>query len=880
MSSVQEPPLVSNGNNGPRKISKDAVKADIQLDIQKLHSLPSEQQDLYLFTFVKNLETYTNSLDLESLKTQQAPIQREILQIIALPTPSPTRVIRNSLGRCFSRIFGTGDRRLLFETITLLMDSLGTSKVEKDFINKQAPIHCLGEIYKVAGDGAISLSNTACIAISRLLKSAAGHVALRAAIFRSLGKLVAAVQASLEETIARELWRQARNAASSDRGALVQANACWCLEKLIRHTPYFETTSDFESLKTTIWKAGDSPYHNVRHASASCLASILIKGYSEATSHIPISGTPRLKKNPRKPGTGQGLTVGDGEDSDSTRLASPTWRKSSVKLELTLLEILRQLSSQYLRTSTTNRSRAAIISCYTKVLLGFESRLVEANYGIITEHLLVDVLSSPLVSHHRFRLLMTRRCVQHLLAGIIGRHILGEAAQVNAAKILINEYLKNYPAVIKETQEPSKNTLVGALGALASTIQSLGSAFSLSDSCRDGLLQVLQHPSYAVQIHASYCIRILTIVCPSQLIQCASICLKSLNRELGLLGNSKHSARRCVGYANGLAAAVSVSRLQPLYSSLEISSRVLQQATKLLKASINSELRISGTQVQVAWILIGGLMSLGPNFVKTHLSQLLLLWRNSLPKALTKENAGQRQILEISYLIHVRECALGSILSFLEFNGRLLTSDVSKRIATMLQNTIEFLEHLPAEKLDGEVSPRIVPSLQPHEMIQMVRRRVLQCLTRIATRSPHTSKEILSQSSLIGFAVSCFAEPEGYTQGSLGSSIANSASNFESIWDVADNYGFGMSGLMKGLHIDLLPADSLQEGKPHAHHHHETGDVPDQLVSGNPAIRPFLPDVSSYYHLFVVQENMIQSISTMKMPSMRKTCQTLRLPKL
>lgn len=869
MSSVPKLPPATNGNEGAKKVVKNVLKPEGQLDIQRLHSLPSEQQDLYLFQFVTTLENYTNSLSSDALKNQQSCLQKELLQVVNLPTPPPTRVVRNCVGRCFRRIFSKGDRRLLFETITELADSLTTGKIEKEVRNKHAAVHCLGEIYKVAGDGATQLSSVTCTAIIRLLKPATGHVALRAAIFKALGKIVGAVQGSLEETIARDIWKQARSAASGDRGALVQINAGRSLEQLTRCTSYFATTSDFESLEKTVWRAADSAIPAVRHAAASCLATMMVKGYSETVSAVPVPRTPRFKKS-KKPDPNQGLSVTEGDDSDSMQLKSPIWNKASVKLELTLPDILRHLSTQYLRASTSNRSRAAIISCYAKVFQGLDHHVVETSYGIIANHLLVDMLNSPLVAHHRYRLLLTRRFVYELLAGVVGRCILGEAAQVNAAKLLINDYLKNYPAVIKEKPEPSKTTLTGALDALASIIQSLGSAFSpLADTCRDGLLQVLQHLSYTVQIHASYCLRVFTLACPPQLIQCASFCMNSLNRELGLLSTGRHSARKCVGYANGLAAVLSISSLRPLYSSLELSSRVLQQATNLLKASVSSELRVSGTQVQVAWILIGGLMSLGPNFVKIHLSQLLLLWRNSLPKALTKENAAQRQIPEISYLVHVRECALGSILSFLEYNGRLLTSDVSKRISVMLQNTIEFLEHIPVSKTDGEMSPRIAPSMQLPDLLQMVRRRVLQCLTRLAVRSPHTSKETLSQTSLLAFAVSCFAEPEAYIHGSLGSSIANSASNFESIWDVADNCGFGISGLMKGLQIRPLPAEHLQGEQSYWHRQPEGESILDQLVSRARVTRESA-NPPSYSRPYVVPESTIPSTFTLRMGKARK----------
>lgn len=833
MSSIPEPPVTTNGNSEANNAADNRGKQEFELDILKLHSLPSEQQDLYLFTFVTSLERYAQELNANDLKVQQSHIKQQLIQIIGLPTPSPTRPVRNSVGRTFSFIFTKGDRKLLFETITELGDSLSVGKSERDFRNKDAVVHSLGEIYKAAGNGAVNLSSITYTAIVRLLKIASGHVALRVAIFKAISKIIRALKDSLDETIARDAWKCARSAASTDRGALVQVAACSCLEELIRGTNFFNSTSDFDSLKTTIWKAGDSSIAAVRQASASCLASMMIKAYSETPFTVSIPKTPRTPrfKRPKKPVPGQALSAPDGDDSDTMRLASPTWKKPHVHLELTLTDILRQLSTQYVRSSTSNRGRAAVISCYSEIFKNIDQRVAESSFGVIAENLLVEILSSPLIAQHRYRLLITRRFIQKLLGEVLCRDILGEAAQIDAAKLLINEYLKNYPRVLKEKTEPTKNTLAGVLDILSSLIQTLGSAFSpIAESCEEALTQVLQHPSYTVQIHASFCMRSFVLTSPVHLIQCASVCMNSLIKELEQLNTGRLSARRCVGYANGLAAVLGISSQQPLYSCLKISSRALQLATNLLKSSVSAELRISGTQVQVAWILIGGLMSLGPNFVKIHLSQLLLLWRNSLPKALTRENAGQRQTGEISYLAHVRECALGSILSFLEFNGRLLTGDVTKRIFTMLQNTMEFLDHMPSTKVDSDMSSRIAPSLQLSDLVQMVKRRVLQCLTRLATRSPQASKETLSQSNLVAFAVSCFAEPEGYAHGSIGTSIANTASNFDSVWNVADNYGFGISGQMRGLNISPLLGEHLPTDSYYWHRKLDAEEDLNQLV--------------------------------------------------
>ena len=795
---------------------KNSANADLattiskyQLDIAKLHSLPSEQQDLYLFTFVVGLESYVKSLGQEDLCSKQRLLSKEIYQIINLSSPAPSRTIRNSLGRCFEQILGRGDRKTLYDTISQLLAVLNASKNDKQLYNKHAAVHCLGEVYRAAGDSAITLIGVSCTALIRLFKPAQNHAGLRAAVFKALKKVVSAVRGSLDEGLARDIWKHARVAASSDKAALVQSNACRCIEQLVTDTSYFDNLTDFENLKSSIWKACESSVPLARHYAASCLATTLAKAYVEGASG---KGPPKIKKVKKHTKT-QAPPLG--EDETPIRSASPSAKRNTVKVELSLPDLLSQLSTQYVRPSTSNTVRSAIAHCYIKVFKRLASETIQSHYDQIMAHLLNDVLSSPSIAHDRYQILLTRKFVQKILADCIGFRILAETGRFNAAKTLINDVLKHYPQVLKERPEPAKQTLVGALNALSSLIRSLGSVFGpLVDGCRDTLVHILHHPSYTVQIHASFCLRAMVLACPQQLLQCASICMNSLNRELSLLNSGRQSPRRCVGFANGLAAVISVSPQQPLYGSLEISSRVLSIANDLLKSSSKAELRISGTQVQVAWILIGGLTSLGPNFVKIHISQLLLLWRNALPQPLTRENTPQRDLAEISYLTHVRECALGSILSFLKSNAKLVTIDVSNRIAALLQNTTDFLDTLPTKKLNDDPSLRANYSLSIQDLTTMVRRRLLQCYTCLITVMSATSSEALRESNLLTLGMAIFADPENYTSGSLGASIANSAGNFGTIWSIADNSGFGVTGLVHGESLDALPGETLAPALP------------------------------------------------------------------
>ncbi|KAI0156643.1 ARM repeat-containing protein [Hypoxylon sp. FL1284] len=835
MSAPSSPPRESNGAAQPQAPSRTSTAAGTsnpELELQKLQSLPAEQQDLFLLNFVSALAKHVQGLPADDCTAQQFYLKKEVFQVIDLSAPSPSRVIRVNLGKILAHVFGRGDRKLLFDTINELVSIIsgGKSKTESEVRTRHAAVSCLGDVYAAAGDSAIGLHPLACAALVKLLKSSQSHAGLRAAVLVSLAKIVGMVQASIDETIARDIWKQARNAASGDKGALIVVSACRCLRTLAKQTPYFENSSEFENLKSTLFKTIDSSSPNVRHAAADCLAEAMVKSHSEAAA--TASSVPRIKKPKSKASKRASIQPGAGLDEDEdipSRPGSPAPGKRTQDLVLSLSDIFKTLTTQYVRLSTTNRARAALGICYGRVLKRLGERFVATNYLKILESLTVDLLGHQNITNNRYRLLVSRRIVDSILQVVVGCKILGESGQTAVAKVLINDVFKNYPQALKERPEPTKSTLIAALGAVASLIGSLGSAANnFAEPCRDGLLQVLQHPSYSVQVSASYCMKTFVLACPQQLLPCLSVCMNSLGRELSLLGGGRNSPRRCIGFAYGLAATLSASPARPLYGSLDINNRVYSMATNLLKSSGQSELRVSSTQVQVAWILLGGLMSLGPNFVKIHLSQLLVLWKNALPKPLAKDNFAHRNILEVSYLTHVKECALGSILSFLQFNSRLLTVDVSKRIATMLQNTSVFLRMLPSKRTTDDIAQRLTPALQLQDLDMMVQRRVLQCYTTLVNQSPAGGSEALLQSNLLTLAISMFADPENYGANSLSASIANAAGTFETIWEVGDNSGFGVNDLVRGFTVKRLPGQ-----KDEATENPETDEPePDEVIDG------------------------------------------------
>lgn len=764
-----------------------------QLDVNKLHALPTEQQGLYLLTFTADLARHVETITTEEINTEQTELKKELFQIINLASPAPTRVVRKNVGRCFHGILAKGSRKILYESINDLVAIVNAGK-DKEVKTKHAAVYCLGVIFEAAGDSAISLSPLACNAILKFAKGAGNDAGLRSSIYRACGSIARGIAVAIDEDIGRAIWKLARNTAGSDKSLLVQASACWCLEQLIRTTSYFDNSNDFDKLQTALLKAMESSSTSVRHAAASCLSAVLVKSHSEAPSKDALPKV-KPKKKSKKP------VPGEDPDEDIERASSPAPDKPATALSFSLIEILRLLSTQFCKPATTNRARAGIAVCYVKILKALGESVIEKQYGEIARHFLVDVLNYQGWQYNQYRQLMSRKFVRIILERVIGP-MLGETAQLNACRFLLNDIIKDYPQSVKERPEPSKAVLTGAISALTSLMQRLDTAIgTIAEPCREGLLQVLQHPSFTVQVQASRSLRVFVLACPQQLLPAVTICMNSVSRELNLLGTPRQTQRRCVAYAHGLAAILSTSSQHPLYGSVDVYARVLQQATTLLKNSGSSDLRVSSCQLQVAWIMIGGLMSLGPNFVKIHLSQLMLLWRNALPKPVSREHISQRNMLELSYLAHVRECAMGSIKAFLAYNQRLLTSDVSRRLLGMLENTVAFLQSLPQKKTSDDPSNRLSAALQLQDYEVMVRRRVFECFSQLLSLSPTGSIEATAHSTILPLAVSSFSDAEYDAPNALSAAIASAAGSYESIWDLGDNYGFGVSGRIRGLDL-------------------------------------------------------------------------------
>lgn len=299
-----------------------------------------------------------------------------------------------------------------------------------------------------------------------------------------------------------------------------------------------------------------------------------------------------------------------------------------------------------------------------------------------------------------------------------------------------------------------------------------------------------------MQAAAAWGLRSFLLAVPAQIESTLSSYKSDLQKRLDLLlsdASSPHG-RIATGIAQGLAVGVQICAYRPLYFSAELVNETWALANSLLQLSGKSDIRSSQAQIQVSWTLIGALMAIGHQFVKPRIGQLLLLWQNALPRPSSKESMIERNSTELQYLFHVRERALAALCLFLQYNAKLLTHDTSKRLSTMLADTMVFVGRLlpsPSEdvRLLGSYSQLLEAAVK-------VKMRVMKCYCILTS---HDIRHVASP-ELLMTAISIFVEPDPIVSDILfGKQTVIGTLDSSNI--IHDNYGWGVSSQTSVLSV-------------------------------------------------------------------------------
>lgn len=476
---------------------------------------------------------------------------------------------------------------------------------------------------------------------------------------------------------------------------------------------------------------------------------------------------------------------------------------------------LTTLSSHFHNQRYTKRTRIGIISIYQAFLLRLGGVVVEANYGSIVRHLLVEI-ASPQPQSQISEQLFIKKQITNLLRLVISP-LLSEQAQISSILHLSNSYLRVWPPLPSEPVPPTPLILTIVLCEVSGLLSKIGNAPpQVQDSLQDPLQILLAHPSLSVRVHTAWCLRTFSFACPRIVAGLIVGLEEKLRRDINLLAspeqNNNTIRARILGNAYAVSTLTSILPSLPLSLPPESTTQSLLSISRhLLKSAADHPLPIAEVEVEVAWATISGL--------REAVGGLLVLWRNALPKPLARDTGGGRTEHEWEFLKHVRECAVGSILCFLQSNARsrnMLTLDVERRISTLLTNALLFVTSY--EEFRSSVASPPSTHTQTYS-VALLQSRIFQSFLLLGFATLPDS----TQAMLLSSCISLFAGSEA----SLGISTVQASiaaaqgytgyGGASGVWSAGDGYAFGVSSL------DVIPADEGIESK--------TFDIVEDLVS-------------------------------------------------
>lgn len=601
---------------------------------------------------------------------------------------------------------------------------------------------------------------------------------------------------ALPDALVKDLLKALR-AGLQDKALPIQRACAETFISLHTFTVACPLQTTLDSVAPLAFKSLETADYLTRRALSRLLAHLL------AASQEPGSGVVAPEPSKR-----QAPKEGDDTSNEPTVMTSAAPDRAGKTL-LTTVDMLKYLSIPYNRPASPRQLRNAIIDVYVTLFSQLGPTYVEAHYSEIVKHVTDELVLPQRSQGSRFEVLTTREAVGLLLRDLIGVRLLSEQGQVMAIREWTNNYLKKWQTqALPGTVKTNKYVLIIALREVAGLLDQLGNApASIVELLAEPLVRLLSHDSYSVRLAAAFTLRRFCTLNPSQLPRLLDILLADVTKDLGMLGTPttpKETPDRVVGKAFALSALLAISPARPLYVSHDISTQVFDLAVSLLKKAGDHDVPIAAVEVQIAWYLIASLMSLGQSLVKQHLPQLLVLWRNALPKPTSKDaSVGERGEAEWSFLLLVRECALAAVLNFLRHNISLVNIDVARRLATLFTNTLNFVNGFAtaysealreqAANPNGPQSPVFTarPSLVEREAA--LRRRVLQCFSGLGQSSATEPM----QPALLQAAITVFADPENYSGSVAQAAIAAQAGQFSSVWQASDGYAFGVTSLLE-----------------------------------------------------------------------------------
>ncbi|KAI0224083.1 hypothetical protein L0F63_000463 [Massospora cicadina] len=733
--------------------------SDLEIDFDSIEthdSVTLEEKEAKVLKILLSFEHGLKKLCKgKAVKINTSGPEAQLILLLSLPTWTPTPLTQHALCRCIRILYGvasyaslqaftnklldwmqakeaiSNQKKTCFlpaEACTRWRNKFGLGRQFITLISDRAALECIGAVVEVQGSKLHAFVHDIVSLCLRLMKSNSEPSTTKFNAIALLSKVLKHSNASLEEAIVKDIFRHAKNFLNHKAAGFRVAGA-ECLEATVLYCSNLPTLYLNEELPYLLKKFNGASFA-LRRALAS-LISTLMAG-SQA------SGCKVLLHKPKK------LLGGS-----STQPKPQTGDKDPINTIPSISQMLASLSCLHNKPNASEDVRSGIFASYISLFTKLGTSFVESNYVEILRHVAVELNAGPSQAFESpFDGLLARQRSNTLLR-TISQKILSEQGQVHAAKSIL-EWVAEWSH--KSLQEEGSPPLAGKSGVmvmvdeLSFLIADLGdAAYAVQDMVVGPLTSLLEHQSYSVQISAAWGVRSLCLALPTFLPRLMERFLAYLQANfVDAMPVRRQSLRSCLGYSYAIGALVGISRAAPQAALHRLASQVFAVATQLLRA----EIRLSFTsgdvdvfqsqtaKIQVGWMLLGSLMSLGPNYVQLVLPQLIILLKAYLAKPSHKLSFVDvsSQMLTLS-VAHAREYALQALyLLLLSSSEALVSGDVAQRILPLLANALDFhkdLVHFLRELKDREREAAASNVRKLAESASMVRKRALQCYALI-----------------------------------------------------------------------------------------------------------------------------------------------------
>lgn len=363
----------------------------------------------------------------------------------------------------------------------------------------------------------------------------------------------------------------------------------------------------------------------------------------------------------------------------------------------------------HLSRASTQEARTEMLSMYDALLTRHGSAWLEQHLDVVYTHLVQEIAT---------RLPNGAELVRRLL----DPHwpALSEPAQERAAAYLGTHVLAMWPPSTPTQPVPSEAALCVTLDATAVLVAQLG---ELSATLHEALYEVhrrlLTHPALAVQVRAAWWLSVACSVQPWLLAPTYAELLGCMRRDTEALSKPQHDRgvslrARLVGHSAALSALARVAAQHPLYMRNDDVDEVCLLAMDLrTRYSETPAAPHASAAVGSAWMLVGSLMALGPEFLRAQVPTLLHAWRQAWADRPWRE-------MDEGYLVTERLGALSSMHAFFLHGGHaLLTPETARRLVALQSQALAFLA----------AWERRAPGTSEASLL---RARMLRCCTHLA----------------------------------------------------------------------------------------------------------------------------------------------------